>query len=63
MSLFDIVTLLIFVPVMERGIYPALSKFGMGVPMLWRIVVGMLLAAGSVGMGMVMVKNGVLHLG
>lgn len=52
LSLFEILTLLIFVPVIERGIYPALSKFEIEVPVLWRIVVGMLLAAGSAGMGM-----------
>ena len=41
------------VPVMERGIYPCLAKCGIAVPMILKIVLGMLLAAGSAGMGKV----------
>ena len=52
LSLFEIVTLLLMVPLIERGAYPALSKSGIEVPVLWRIFLGMLLAAGSAGMGM-----------
>lgn len=52
LSLFEIVTLLLFVPLIERGVYPTLAKFGIEVPVLWRIVVGILLAAGSASMGM-----------
>lgn len=50
-SLFEIVILLILVPVMERGVYPGLAKCGITVPMLWKVVIGMLLAAGSAVMG------------
>ena len=51
-SLCEIVILLILVPVVERGVYPGLSnKFGFTIPMLSRVIVGMLLAAGSAGMG------------
>lgn len=46
-SLFEIVILLILVPIMERGVYPGLAKCGVTVPMLWKVVIGMLLAAGS----------------
>lgn len=48
--LFEILILLIMVPVMERGIYPCLAKCGIAVPMILKIVLGMLLAAGSAGM-------------
>ena len=41
------------VPVMERGIYPSLAKCGIAVPMILKIVLGMLFAAGSAGMGKV----------
>jgi len=41
------------VPLMERGIYPCLAKCGFAVPMILKIVLGMLLAAGSAGMGKV----------
>lgn len=41
------------VPVMERGIYPCLAKCGIVVPVILKIVLGMLLAAGSAGMGKV----------
>lgn len=51
-SLCEIVILLILVPVMERGVYPSLARCGVCIPILWRIFLGMLLAAGSAGMGM-----------
>jgi len=50
-SLCEIVILLILVPVMERGIYPGLAKCGVCIPILWKVFLGMLLAAGSAGMG------------
>ena len=51
-SLCEIVILLILVPIVERGVYPGLSnKCGFTIPMLSRVIVGMLLAAGSAGMG------------
>ena len=50
-SLCEIVILLILVPVMERGIYPGLAKCGVCIPILLKVFLGMLLAAGSAGMG------------
>ena len=50
-SLCEIVILLILVPVMERAVYPGLARCGISVPILGRVMLGMLLAAGSAGMG------------
>ena len=50
-SLCEIVILLILVPVMERGVYPGLARCGVCIPILWKVFLGMLLAAGSAGMG------------
>ncbi|XP_067039920.1 solute carrier family 15 member 4-like isoform X2 [Acropora muricata] len=58
--LFEILILLIMVPVMERGIYPCLAKCGIAVPMILKIVLGMLLAAGSAGMAG-QVASGMTH--
>lgn len=49
-SLCEIVILLILVPVMERCVYPGLAKCDVTVPMLGKVMLGMLLAAGSAGM-------------
>ena len=43
--------MLILVPVMERGVYPGLTKCGITLPMLCKVFIGMLLAVGSAGMG------------
>jgi len=49
-SLCEIVILLILVPVMERGVYSGLATCGVCIPILWKVFLGMLLAAGSAGM-------------
>lgn len=36
---------------MERGVYPGLAKCGITLPMLCKVILGMLLAVGSAGMG------------
>ena len=56
-SLCEIVILLILVPVMERGIYPSLAKCGCSIPILLKVIIGMLLAVGSAGMG----RYSILH--
>ena len=49
--LFEILILLILVPAMERGVFPCLAKRAVIVPITLKIVLGMLFAAGSAGLG------------
>ena len=48
LSLFEIVSLLILIPFIDRVVYPGLLRFGFNFTPLRRIGVGMLFAAGSV---------------
>lgn len=49
-SLCEILILLILVPLLERVIYPSLARCGVNVSILGKVILGMLLAAGSAGM-------------
>ena len=48
LSLFEIVSLLILIPFIDRVVYPGLLRIGINFTPLRRIGVGMLFAAGSV---------------
>ena len=50
LSLFEIVSLLIIIPFIERVVYPGLLRIGINFTPLRRIGVGMLFAAGSVAL-------------
>lgn len=51
MSLIEIAIVLLLVPLMERIVYPLLAQSNIYLPRLWRVAFGMLLIAGSSGMG------------
>ena len=50
LTLFEIVSLLILIPFIDRVVYPGLLRFGFNFTPLRRIGVGMLFAAGSVAL-------------
>ena len=48
LSTFDVIAVLVFIPIMDHIVYPLLQRFGIRLTPLRRIGVGMLLAAASV---------------
>ena len=58
LSIFDIIAVLVFIPIMDYIVYPLLQRFGIRFTPLRRIGVGLLLAAASVVVaGLVEIKR------
>ena len=58
LSIFDIIALLVFIPIMDHIVYPLLQRFGIRITPLRRIGVGLILAAASmVVAGLVEIKR------
>ena len=58
LTIFDIIAVLVFIPIMDHIVYPLLQRFGIRFTPLRRIGVGLLLAAASVVVaGLVEIKR------
>ena len=58
LNIFDIIAVLVFIPIMDHIVYPLLQRFGIRFTPLRRIGVGLLLAAASVVVaGLVEIKR------
>ena len=58
LTVFDVVAVLIFIPIMDHAVYPLVQYCGIQLTPLRRIGVGMLLAAASVGVaGVIEIKR------